>query len=81
MLVDCTAVERSLDRLQAMRPTARANDADMRIAGPPLLVFIVIEGNAGQREIALAPCEFLEAPAACCRPRGQTQLSNDFVGV
>jgi hypothetical protein len=79
--VDDPAVERNLDRLQVMRLTAGANDADMRIARPTLLVFIVVEGNAGQREIALTPRKFLETPAAAYRPGRQEQFGADFVEV
>jgi len=45
LLVCAPAVEGSFDRGQAMRPAARANDADTRIAGPALLVFVIVKSD------------------------------------
>jgi hypothetical protein len=81
MLAYRTAVEFSFDRLETMRPTARADYADMWITGPALVVFIVKEGDAGQREIALASREFLEAPKASRWPGRQAQLGDNFIGA
>ena len=63
-VVDGVAVERGLGRGEPLRTVADADHADMgvrRLAA----VLVVEQRDAGQREIAAAAREFLEAPAPC----------------
>ena len=58
---------------------ASADDTDMGIAHPALLILVIKEGDTGKREIALPLREFPEGPAAVPGPERQVQLRDDFI--
>src|SRR5919199_468840 len=58
--VDGAAVQHRFRFDETPRPVAGADDADMRVDRPALLVLVVEQRNAGEREIAAPPGELLE---------------------
>ena len=78
--IDRLAIERCLRVWQAMRPVAGADDADVRVRRAAGGVLVIKSGNSGKRKVAAPEREFLEGPAAFCRPRRQPDLDDQFVG-
>src|SRR5580704_6617460 len=60
IFVDRLTVQHGLHLEQALRPVARADDADMRVAHSGEIVLVIKEGDPRECEIALALREFPE---------------------
>src|SRR3954449_39728 len=72
-------VDGALRLLHALRSGARADHADVGIRRGAVRIEVVIERDAGKREVAAAAREFLERPAPVRRPARQTQLDDQLV--